>query len=130
MAAKENKNRRGVKSYFWLFMAVVCIVFSSASKKVIEQKVNPDLYYSALSFNKKIKDGSRERHEYLAKVTHTDNLQSPDNAVPTIFFLATLFPLAFLFFSRSTATHTALKEQHLSLVGVRSLYLRDHRLEV
>ena len=130
MSAKGNKKSTGVKSYLWLFMAVVCIVFSSASKKLIEQKVNPVFYYSALSFNKKIKDGCRERHEYLTKVVHADNHQSQDNTVPTVLFLTTLFSFAFLFFSRSTVTRAKLEEQHLALAGVRSLYLRDHRLEV
>ena len=119
-----------MKSYLWLFMAVVCIVFSSASKKLIEQRVNPVFYYSALSFNKKLKDGFRERHEYLTKVIHADNHQSPDNTLPTVLFLTSLFSFAVLYFNRVATTRAALKEQHMALAGVRSLYLRDHRLEV
>jgi hypothetical protein len=126
--AVDSKNSR-LKSLFWLFLALICIVFSSASKRLIQQKVNPQLYNSTLSFNKKIKDGCRDRHEYNTRVVRAANEFAPGDTISAVLYLGTLFSFAILFFEHRRAAYVA-KEQHLALARVHSLYLRDHRLEV
>ena len=126
--AVDTKKSR-LKSLLWLFLALICIVFSSASKKLIQQKVNPQLYSSALSFNKMIKDGCRDRHIYQTKLVQRDNQLAPGDTISSVLYFGTLFSFAILFFGRRIATPVA-KEQHLALASVHALYLRDHRLEV
>ena len=93
LASPGNKTS-ALRSLLWLALAAICIVFSSASKKVIEQKINPVYYHSALAFNKKVKDGCRDRHEYLAHVAGDVEHLSPADLLTATFFLAGLVFLA------------------------------------
>ena len=126
---KDNTIKAILRGHLWLLMAVFCIVFSSASKKLIEQKVNPT-YYAPLSFSKKIKDGSRDKRDYLNKITLSDKQQSQDNSGPVFFLLSTLISIALLYLASNSIQSIIFKEQHLALRGIGSLYLQHHRLQV
>jgi hypothetical protein len=127
--AVNNYKGNGLKSYIWLFIAVICIVFSSASKRLIEAKVNPSNYNPVLSFNKKIKDGSRDRHEYLTVVVHAGNgLASGDNIIVPL-LLSALISLALLY-SYGTPVQPVRKGQPLVVAGLVPMYLWHRRLLV
>ena len=83
MRQRENKIKRGSRQLVWLLLALFCIVFSSAVKKVIQ--LHADQKISLLThregegsrlLTQNIKDGSREKHEIQALVSHV-KLQSP-----------------------------------------------------
>ncbi len=126
---KNNYTSKGLKSYIWLFMALTCIVFSSASKRLIEQKVNPANYNAELSFNKKIKDGSRDKHEYLSKVVHGEKRQSSDDNFAVLVLLSALISLVLLYVSEHVR-QVKYKEQSLAFAGLLPVYLQHHRLQV
>ncbi len=130
MVGKNNSKNFSVKRYIWLFMAVICIVFSSASKKIIEQKVDPAHYSSALSFNKRLKDGCRDRHEYLTKVVRAGTAQTPGVDLNSLFVLSALISLVLLSLYDSHARLQTTQEQPLALAGPAPLYLQHHRLQV
>lgn len=127
--ANSNSKQIGLKGYTWLFTAVLCIVFSSASKKLIELKVTPANYSSSHVFSKKIKDGSRDKRQYLNAIIHTDNQQSPDNNFSVLFFLSSFITLALLYIYTGNLHQVILIQQPV-ISGGRRLYLRHSRLQV
>ena len=113
----------------WLFMAVTGIVFSSASKRFIEQIVNPAHYNAELSFNKRIKDGSRDKHEYLSKVVHGEKRQSSDDSFAILVSLSALISLVLLYIG-NYSSQVKYKQQSTAFAGLVPVYLQHHRLQV
>ena len=121
MALTKNK-KTSLTGYLWLFMAVFCIVFSSASKWLIEQKVNPAYYYSPVAtFNKKIRDNSRDKREYMYKITQAEKQQPADNELSAEFLIPSLFSLAQLCLPAGEYLTIKLTEQHCAMAGARLL---------
>ena len=126
----NNGKKQGIKSYVWLLMAVFCIVFSSASKRMIEIKVNPASYPTSAAFIKKIKDGSRDKREFLNKVIHADHLQTPDGVFSNLFLLSALISFAVSFLLTGIAREDDAMSPNKANPAVALLYLRHHRLQV
>ena len=75
MKVNKNKIKTRSRQLVWLFMALFCVVFSSAVKKIIQ--IRADQKVSLLthrgiegprSLTQNIKDGSREKHEIQSLV--------------------------------------------------------------
>ena len=89
----KTKTDTLIKRPLWILMAVLCIVFSSASKKLIVQKLSPYLTVSQ-SISKKIKDGSRNKHQYLSASSYSVNQSEPETDAGINFYVTTLFTFA------------------------------------
>lgn len=126
MASAINSKNHHLRGLFWLLLAVICIVFSSASKKLIQQKTDPAAYYSTSTLDKKIKDGSRERREYLTNITQFVDLQSADLVNFALLFTVVL---SLVLYSRGKAPSKFQSERSGSL-QLPGLFLRHHRLQV
>ncbi len=129
MTTKANYNKAGLRSFLWLCLAVFCIVFSSASRKLIERKVNPS-HFTQTFLSKKIKDGFRNKHNYTNRVSAADHVQFPDNAPIVPFLFGTFISFALLFLLGGSINTFGFKEQHSPLGSLRPLYLRHRRLQV
>ena len=114
---------------FWILMAVLCIVFSSASKRLIELKMAP--YFTASqALSKKLKDGSRDKREFLKSFIQSEK-QNADSSIPELLFLCdALFAFAIIFFGCRNSGQKGFTG--LSFVSISSprLYLNQHRLQV
>ena len=129
MVAKNNFSKTGIKGYVWLLMAVFCIVFSSAFKRVIEIKTTPASYSGSFAFSKKIKDGSRDKHQYSSAITNSDHQSAANSDLSILFFLSSFITLALLYLSTGTTRGFTFVGQPAIPRG-RSLYLQHSRLQV
>ena len=122
----------GIRGALWLLVAVVCIVFSSASKRVIELRYNPAASSTHGFFDKKIKDGSRDKHTYFNAVSHSVQ-QSPvdhDNDLAALFLLSSFITLAYFYFYRGGNLLPVFSAQRVISPGCYPLYLQLGRLQV
>ena len=117
-----------LKRPFWVLMAVLCIVFSSASKRLIEQKLAP-YFTSSEALGKKVKDGSRDKREFFKSTVQSEK-QSPDNpGLDFSFPLATLIAVALIFLSGKDFSPTRYSRLP-QLVAPLPLYLQIRKLQV
>jgi hypothetical protein len=116
----------------WLLMAMFCVVFSSATKKLVElrfeRKVNPQ--YAAFQLvNKKIKDGCRDKRHYLKSKVQVVKQQAPDTDVQGSFLAPD--PVSFTFSPKfESFAHVVASGQQPTFAAALPLYLRHHRLQV
>ena len=117
-----------LKRPFWILMAVMCIVFSGATKKLIEQKMAPYITISQ-ALGKKIKDGSKDKRDCFKLVVHSEQ-QNADTAIPGIlFFLSALIAIAGILFGTLLVHKVAIRKSPFT-IAILPLYLRTHRLQV
>lgn len=127
----KQKRTNAITRPLWLFMAMLCIVLSGPSKKLLEvrfdRKVNNHAPIGTL-INKKIKDGTRDKRQYLQSVVHAGK-QSPGNDGQVLFIvpeiIAHLIPS---FFEGSYGRHNAIKQQ--VVIAFTPLFLLHRRLQV
>jgi hypothetical protein len=92
----ESTRYNYIKRPLWIIMAVFCIVFSSASKKLIELHLAPYITVAEAS-GKKIKDGCRDRRQHLnAQVVHQASIAPDGSELPQFFISAFLTAAALL----------------------------------
>jgi len=117
----------------WLLMAVFCIVFSSASKRLIELRSDQRFYHSCTSsqnIGKKLKDGSRDKREFFKTFVQSEK-QHADNTIPGfLFFLSAFVSLAFIFLFNSYIRYFRFTRQPVIAVSAVPLYLQHRRLQV
>jgi hypothetical protein len=134
MTHKEYKHTK-VRQLVWLFIACLCVIFSSAIKKVIQlhadQKISMVVHHeldgSRLTQN--IKDGSREKHEFQALVVLT-HVQSPNLDHPPFFALAGDNPQKYSAFLRQLSYAANCHPGSVPSGGDISLYLLLRNLRV
>lgn len=114
---------------FWIMMAVFCIVFSSASKKLIEQRLAP-FFTVSQSAGKKIKDGCRDKRDSFRLYVQSEK-KSADTSIPEILFLLpALVYLAGLRFYRSDYSFCISKTLAAAHCSSLPLYLSDRNLRI
>lgn len=138
MTPYENKIKTKSRQLAWLLLALFCVVFSSAIKKVI--LLHADQKISLLTHNREgdgsrlltqnIKDGSREKHE-IQTFASPVKLQNPSPGFVPSFFslvqesskmklkLTTQFSSSILYINRVAGSCIRIPE-----------YLFIHRLQV
>ena len=126
-------NRRNIialpKRFFLIVLALCCIVFSSASKKLIELKLAPYFTVSQ-ALGKKIKDGSREKREILKLFVQSEQHSSDVSHPDVLFFMPALIALAFMFFGGILYRQTAFSKRQTASVNALPLYLHIRRIQV
>lgn len=118
-----------LKRPLWVLMAVLCIVFSSASKRLIEMKMAPYFTVSQ-ALGKKIKDGSREKREIYKSVIQPEKKHAGNNIPEFLFFLTALTSLAFILSYGRYYFQKGFAMQPYVTANSLPLYLRVHRLQV
>jgi len=94
MGQYDIKIKRKSKQLLWLLMALFCVVFSSAIKKVIQlradQKLSLHMHHDtdgSRLLTQNIKDGSREKHEIQAMVSPAKQTTPLPGFVPSFYAL-------------------------------------------
>jgi hypothetical protein len=113
-----------------ILMALLCIVFSSASKRLIEQRLAPYLTVSQ-TLGKKIKTGSRDKRHFFNAQIAPEHQAAPDLAPDLLFLVSSLAAavLTFIFGARYTTVFSSAFQVAPSATAV-PLYLRAHNLRV
>lgn len=113
-------------------MAMCCILFSSATKKLLElrfeRKVNPQ-YAASQVINKKIKDGCRDKRHYLKSKIQVVKQQAPDTDGQGAFLLPGSISVSFFHYSEGQSGYVALHKQPVIAASL-PLYLQHRRLQV
>jgi hypothetical protein len=114
-------------------MAMFCIVFSSASKKLIELRLDQKFYHCyAIGniTNKRIKDGSRDRREHFQKSVQSIK-NSPDDSNPDLLFIPPDdLSLSLVLSSFTHSCAAAVPIQPDVIADGLPLYLRIRKLQV
>jgi len=127
----NTPNKRMLNQPQWLIMALFCIVFSSASKRLIELRIDQRFNYAATAtIGKKIKDGSRDKREFFKSLSQSTT-QRADDSNPVFFFAVSAFiAVALLYFFNGNLSQRVFKQQHENLAVVTPIYLNVRRLQV
>jgi hypothetical protein len=129
MVIKNSIEHNLVKRSFWIVLAVLCIVFSSATKKLIQQRVAPYLTISQ-SAGQKIKNGCRDKRHSLTPTVTSTTQSAPDLQPDVLFFLSALVSFAFLY-QLATRRQQAIPSRHsLFYTGNQPLYLQYRKLQI
>jgi len=127
---KNNQNSLLLKQPLWLLMAVLCIVFSSASKRLIEVRAEQRFSHNSSASpatSKKIKDGSRDKRQFLQ--TFIQSEKNADSSIPEfLFFLSALVFLSFI--SSGVYNPVSFTKQPVISSGAIPLYLQVRKLQV
>ena len=115
-----------VRRFFWGVMAVMCVLFSSASKRLIQLKLAPYLTVNEVQ-GKKLKDGCRDRKEKIKLVVKTPQ-QHPGKFVPD--FFCAFYGQAWRVTQRADMVYAgyAASAQVPDFAGGLPLYIRQRRL--
>jgi uncharacterized MAPEG superfamily protein len=111
-------------------MALFCIVFSSASKRLIELRIDQHFNYAATAtIGKKIK-GCRDKRDFFRTSIQSTSQQADNNSPEFFFFLSAFIAIALLYFFEGDLSKRIFKAQVLAPGSVRPLYLHNRRLQV
>jgi hypothetical protein len=127
----QNNNyiATALKRHFWVLMAVLCIVFSSASKRLIEMKMAP--YYTVYqALGKKIKDGCRDKRDSFKFFKQADSKRADTNNPEFLFFLSALAAFVIMLSSGRFFYQKSFTGHSFIVTGSLPLFLRTHRLQV
>jgi len=124
-----------LKHPVWLLMAVFCIVFSSASKRLIELRLDERFnisYTTSQLINKKIKDGSRDKRDsfktlVLAKKNQADNDKTQ---LESLFLFSSPAFLSSLYLSGPGISYSGFNKKAFIAFQALPLYLQIHKLQV
>ena len=133
------ENKRNIKTNInravWLVMAVLCIVFSSAFKRLIQLRADEksgiaNNFTSTRSLSQNIKDGHRERHEYQA-IVQNDKQPSPLPSLhPASHLVYLIASRGFSVLYKANASRIRCNDLQPVFYGSLPLFLQFRKLEI
>jgi hypothetical protein len=137
MLQRKNHIKIKLRQYLWMLMACLCVVFSSAVKKVLQlyadQKISTLAHGDNDGFrliSQNIKDGCREKHEVPVLVASDNKVAPVPGFIPSMhiaYLQASPSQLGLYTWASSRISYMG----HLAVAsGSIPVYLRSRRLQV